>query len=542
MKASISCIFALACCAAAHAEPRVASTEYLGPFVGMGAALHPENTRWGPVRMFGTDLGFSYVRGDRLHFLFGDTLAVAADERIERASGGIFDDMYAWIDRDEWPDPRSIGPGNIPVLVLGQHPNSVEVDAIDPGHVFDGLKTPEAGFTDGENEFAILLLTKPQGCRSDADCDNGMSCDKDLGYIGVPYTQEWGLTLLCFDGAPGCNPDTMMTLDEQPIEGSGFCADPTSSMRTDTGHGRVAAHALRQRIGLRSPSQPGRYYKVTDWMTNKFYNATTRTVPGFDAASGVVEHAGPGEYDGHRHVFVWGRPGFMTPGVTGRNLGLYFAWAEIPSPPDFAWKLHYFAGLEGDGRPRFSLVEQEAAALDLDATESGVQAREVSDIVQHMSVAWIEPLGKWVMFYGGGIDVTPLPAFGLNECGLLEIFLPGECKQLKIGQGAVFMRTADHPWGPWSPPQSVIEGGNPEAPGSGQYGPGGALHHPACREPGCQPSVAIPAWHDRGYGWFYGANIIEPWTVATEDGVEVIWNASTWDPYRAVLLRTEIRK
>lgn len=542
MKISGFILAALLGCSAAHAEPRVVSTEYLGPFVGMGAALHPDNTRSGPIRMFGTDLGFSYVKGDRLHFLFGDTLASASDERIERASGEIFDDMYAWIDREEWPEPRSIGAGNIPVLVIGQHPNSVEVDAIDPGHVFDGLKTPEAGFTDGTNEFAILLLSKPQGCRTDADCDNGMSCDNDLGYLGVPYSQEWGLTLLCFDGAPGCNADTMMTPDEQFVGGSGFCADPTSSMRTDNAHGRVAAQALRQRIGIRSRSQPGKYHRVADWMTNKFYNATTRTVPDFDPASGTVEYAAPDAFDGHRHVFIWGRPGFMTPGVTGRNLGLYFAWARIPAAPDFEWKLHYFSGLDRDGKPRFSEVEQQAVALDLDASKAGVQDREVSDIVQHMSVVWIASLGKWVMFYGGGIDTTPLPAFGLTECGLLEIFLPGECTQLKIGKGQVFMRTADHPWGPWSPPQTVIEGGDPKVAGSGQYGPGGALHHPDCREPGCQASVTVPLWTNRGYGWFYGVNIIEPWTVETDGGVEVIWNASTWDPYRAVLLRTRIER
>ena len=36
-------------------------------------------------------------------------------------------------------------------------------------------------------------------------------------------------------------------------------------------------------------------------------------------------------------------------------------------------------------------------------------------------------------------------------------------------------------------------------------------------------------------------NIIEEWTRTTEDGVELIWNASTWDPYRVVLLRTRIK-
>jgi len=45
---------------------------------------------------------------------------------------------------------------------------------------------------------------------------------------------------------------------------------------------------------------------------------------------------------------------------------------------------------------------------------------------------------------------------------------------------------------------------------------------------------------DVEYGWFYAANIIEQWTRPAGDGVDIIWNASTWDPYRVILLRTHI--
>jgi hypothetical protein len=104
------------------------------------------------------------------------------------------------------------------------------------------------------------------------------------------------------------------------------------------------------------------------------------------------------------------------------------------------------------------------------------------------------------------------------------------------------MRTADHPWGPWSAPQDVIVGGRYEEPGSGEFGPGGALFHPDCEDPTCAPSSAVPVLQDTGHGWFYGVNIIEPWTRPAGDGVDVIWNASTWDPYRVVLLRTRINR
>ena len=42
------------------------------------------------------------------------------------------------------------------------------------------------------------------------------------------------------------------------------------------------------------------------------------------------------------------------------------------------------------------------------------------------------------------------------------------------------------------------------------------------------------------YGWFYAANIIEQWTRPAGTGVDLIWNASTWDPYRVILLRTHL--
>ena len=50
------------------------------------------------------------------------------------------------------------------------------------------------------------------------------------------------------------------------------------------------------------------------------------------------------------------------------------------------------------------------------------------------------------------------------------------------------------------------------------------------------------AYSPKEYGFFYSANIIEQWTRPTSEGVDIVWNASTWDPYRVVLLRTHIGK
>jgi len=101
------------------------------------------------------------------------------------------------------------------------------------------------------------------------------------------------------------------------------------------------------------------------------------------------------------------------------------------------------------------------------------------------------------------------------------------------------MRTADDPWGPWTPPQDVFVGGDADRrPVADQYAPGGVLHHPACSGERCQAPSTYMLKGD--YGWLYGANIIEEWIRPAGKGVDVIWIASTWDPYRVIMLRTRL--
>jgi hypothetical protein len=127
----------------------------------------------------------------------------------------------------------------------------------------------------------------------------------------------------------------------------------------------------------------------------------------------------------------------------------------------------------------------------------------------------------------------------LPNCGVLELFTGPECKLVEIGNGAIRMRSAEDPWGPWTPPQDLIAAGDPAVP-EGQYGPGGMLYHPQCSDPTCAPHTTRPELAEVEYGWFYAANIIEQWTRPAGTGVDIIWNASTWDPYRVILLRTHI--
>lgn len=521
----------------AGADPGVVSTEVIGPFSGHDAALHPANLTPHRIEYYGTDLGWSYEHQGTLHFLFGDSWATEAYAPIESSTGARFDDGFGTILLAEWPDPDKIAPHNIPLLRLGQHADSGEMSAIDPGHAMDLGHTPMGGFSNGSAEFGIFNITKPLGCRQDADCGDGLSCDLELGYYGLRFDQEESLTLACVDGMPMCQADTMVDDTGAPLPGSGFCVDRGSTVWADTPTGRVSASGIRVLIGMRSDADPRKYPHTRSWLTNKFLNVAARTVERFEPGGAANDYS-PARGTGDKSkVLLWGRPGFVGVAANNRPLGLYFAYADMPEGSGFEWTVNYYSGTV-NGTPQFSRNQAEAVPLDLDSTQAGIQPAEVHDIVHQMSLTWVESLGRWVLFYGGGIIRLPTPL--LPTCGVLELFARFECADVNVGNGAIRMRTAEHPWGPWSPPQDVIVGGDPEVPGSGQYGPGGVLRHPDCVDEGCAAHTQTPFYNEREYGFLYGTNIIEQWTRPDDSGVDLYWNASTWDPYRVVLLRTRI--
>jgi len=502
------------------ANPAVVSTEVIGPFTGHDAKLHPDNLAPNRIAYYGTDLGFSYVHKGELHFLFGDTWATEAYAPIQASTAGRYDDGFGSVDLRAYSDPGRFTPENIPLIRLGQNPGTTEMSAINPGHAMDLGKTPMAGFSNGRREFGIFNITKPLACRVDADCGQGLSCDTGLGFIGARSTQEEGLTFPCRDGDPGCNAETMTDGAGAALRDTGFCSDRTSTIWAGTDAGRISGVALQVLVGMRSLTDPRDYVEPKRWLTNKFVNVTARV--GSD-----------------RRLFLWGRPGFIGVGASKRTLGVYFAYVDLPRGPGYSWDVHYYAGSTADGVPHFSSNQQDAAALDLDSSIAGIQSAEIYDVVNQTSVAWVKPLKKWVVFYGGGM--SKLPTAALAHCGVLELFTGRDCASVVVGNGAVRMRTADQPWGPWTPPQDVVVGGDPAIAGSGLYGVGGPLRHPGCKAAGCATPSRTPFFQPDEYGFLYAANIIEQWARRSAGGdVEVIWNASTWDPYRVVLLRTRI--
>jgi len=537
---AVSASIALCFATTAGADIRVGETTVLGPFIGHHAPLHPDNAK-SRIEFYGTDLGWTYVHKGRLQFLFGDTWKNEKGEPIDK----VHDDIFGTIDLRDWPDGKRISTRSVPTVKLATLNGSGTLAPLDAGLPSEGLKTPVGGFSDGENEFALFITGKPQACRTDADCSSGRECETSVGFFGEKPGTAAGLTLACEEGSTGCVADTLFDEGNQPIKNTGLCADRTSSLWTDSASGRTSATTMEHIVAIRDAKDPAKYRKLTNWHTTKFINVAMRTLDDFEPRRG----AGRARNDYRnattqpspkQRVLLWGRSEFIGVNAKTQTLALYFAYADIPRAPDFEWKPHFFAGTNADGTLRFSDNERDAQAVDLDATQDGVQSREIHDIIQHMSIVWLESLQQWVMFYGGGINDVPQPPI-FPTCGLLEVFARTECKHVDQGNGAIRVRVANDPWGPWSPPQDVFVGGDAKRrPLDAQYGAGGVLHHPECVGEKCQSRS--PSLPPGDYGWLYGANIIEPWTTTDAKGVDLIWIASTWNPYRVILLKTRLEK
>jgi hypothetical protein len=288
-----------------------------------------------------------------------------------------------------------------------------------------------------------------------------------------------------------------------------------------------------------------RFY-TEPWPTNKFINPAIRTVKKFDPAanpSDSTKHdyrVADGATPTTEKVFLWGRPNFEGIKLFGRDLGLYFAYVDMPTYKAngaIGWKPQYFKGMVS-GKPTFSENPAEAKALNLNGWPT--PETEQWDVTNQMSISWVAPLNKWVMLYGGGTNfLLDFLAGGLNA---LFVQLDPE--------NAIHARFADHPWGPWSAPQQVLRAGDPNLipplPPS-EYGAFGIMHHDWCVPLAwCVGGELTPAYAVTPWGFLYAPVIVDEWTTERAGPfgtkqADIYWHVSTWDPYQTVLLRTRIR-
>ncbi len=502
--------------------PIVTKPEVIGTLVGPDATYVNAG-----LRVYGTDMGSTFVHKGRHFVLFGDTWP---DETFicENLSPSN-DDTIATIPLDY--------PGQVPSLDFYTQSNApTEASLV---HLYRGNDSlslgfgliPIIGFSDGVHAFAFFtrlenVLCDPSPTSTPQLCpvQDKFFCSTEIGICepGPPLFCNTTLNTGCIVG--------------QQCVASSLCVDSTSSQYVDGDMwSQTASVAHSIDIAVQDESRPEVFNSVFTWPTNKFSVLTARAVANF---SGRVD--GNDYRPGHGTLLIWGRPGFI--GEDGRTANLYFATHALPfvlQEGRIDFRPQYFAGRDQQtGEPIWSTLQSDAKPLALDGTIGG-DPDEAVPMVGHMTASWLgPPIEKWVLMYGGD---------------LVDYLLSDpEANRYAPAPGSIIIRFADLPWGPWSDPAPHLEPGSASQVGD-PYGPGGILYHPDCSDEASQicarPNpyrpldtalllclISIP-----DPGRLYAPSIIDPYTMPnSQGGLDMYWNVSTWNPYTVQLMKTSL--
>ncbi len=460
-----------------------------------------------------------------------------------------------------------------------------------------GLRTPVAAFSDGKRIFAVIGRNDPVYCSTSGDCPAAMSCSKDPEYhdkpIGICGSATQGAPIYCRD-----NRDCLPLVDcNQPERGLCLATVPFT-MHTASGNVSPRWYHDDPRAGVANtmyiaaavwPEQPSDYAVIHRFATQRFKNVTARTIKHFDP-----DHPERNDYaPGYETLLLWGRPSFVARGgAQSLPFLLYVRLDDLLNADGTAgtFKPQFFAGYAASGKPRWSPRENDAqpiygadaALVEVDGERLAWPEPEL-DYVNQMSVSWVAPLQRWVMFYGGDV-----PAFMVANPSSGHVPEPVHKPPTA---GAIHMRMATHPWGRiraarperegWSSAEPVltrvdvasylacgdtspkelrgcVAGGSSDGPfdlmatllGDPKASPHTKDLIGQCVRGEIALAVQQSASGNR-IGRLYGANILDEWTDDVRDRVpnlapgeraaEVYWNVSTWNPYGVVLVKTLLR-
>jgi hypothetical protein len=508
--------------------------QVVAPPIVVGPLLGPLATLPTPgLRLYGSDLGWTFEHQGRILMLFGDTWSHA---RFLCETVPTNDDTQATLPLDP--------PAGIPPITFATQ-SAAPDDYATIRVLRDGAslslgygQTPLAGFSDGADAYGFFGRAEIVACtrrspRARPSCRpyRHLACTQDIGRCTPAVL---GATPACeIATGAGCLPGQACE-----ATANGLCFDPSSSQNDGTPTGIRASLAHSTEIAVQERSVPTDYRSIGALTSNKFINVTARAVGRFTLKAGGNDYS-----PGADVLFVWGRPGFV--GEQGRQAQLYLHVVGFPIGRDRAGRAklrsRYFAGVKArTGEPRWSRHEARAQPLALDGVVGG-DPTEVLPIVDQMAIAWLPaPVAKWVMLYGGDLADYLLTDPANDR--------PGPAP------GSIRIRFADHPWGPWTPPVPHLVPGDPLVAGT-PYGPGGFLFHTGCTsdgaatcaasDPSRPPDVFLPGCPSFAaafdIGRLYAPNIIDAYTRANDaGGVDFTWNVSTWNPYGVVVLRTTV--
>jgi hypothetical protein len=200
------------------------------------------------------------------------------------------------------------------------------------------------------------------------------------------------------------------------------------------------------------------------------------------------------------YLYFWGTQG----GLRYRRSAPFFARKKAARIAREGG-MEYFAGIES-GAPRFSESETDAVPLFVDHLAGSA---EPNNCVGELGVEWNRFVRRWVMLYNCANRPAANP--------------PG-----------IYMRSAEHAWGPWSEPQTIFN-----AVRDGGYCR--FIHRPVTATlPACD-KLNLPGTEGAS-GGNYGPYFLAGFTTGDEKSrtSTFYFLMSTWNPYGQVIMKTSI--
>ncbi len=208
---------------------------------------------------------------------------------------------------------------------------------------------------------------------------------------------------------------------------------------------------------------------------------------------------------GDGYLYFWGAEG----DTMYRKSPLFLARKPVGKMAD-STAIEYLSAVEPDGAPDFMRGEKNATPVFHDSLPDPSGTMTVADDVGEVGVEWNPYVRSWIMLYNSANNTPANPR-------------------------GIYMRSAPHPWGPWSAPQTVF---NATRDSGFCYFIHRAVNatHPACDSLSGQDRLADG-------GGDYSPYFISRLT--TGDSLlgtsTVFFVMSTWNPYEIVIMRASIQ-
>ncbi len=205
------------------------------------------------------------------------------------------------------------------------------------------------------------------------------------------------------------------------------------------------------------------------------------------------------------YIYFWGAQG----DTLYRKSPPFLARKPVGSMGD-STAIQYLHGLNSDGTPIFTTGEANAVPIFHDSLPGTGGTMHVADCIGELGVEWNSYVQRWIMLYNSANNTTANPR-------------------------GIYMRYALHPWGPWSPPQTIF---NPERDNGLCY----FIHRAVTTsQPACDSLSGASRLADGGGD--YSPYFISRFT--SGDSVHgtstFFFVMSTWNPYEAVIMRASIQ-